>query len=98
MQNPLSGCSTPFSSINGIVPSFDVMPNGIGTTWNLTVEAIEKLIAGYSLDIQKIQNGEKNITENGKTLSKEKAIAKITVLRDNWEQILEYHAKETNPF
>ncbi len=72
-------------------------PKSINTTWVYSVGFVEGLVAGYERDIPLIETGEKIIEENGKPLAASVAATKYKIYRDNWQQVLNYHKRETNP-
>jgi hypothetical protein len=73
-------------------------PHSVKTTWYYTIAQIKALILEYENKIEQIEAGTLVIQENGKSLSKADAKARLSSYKGNWEKILGYHAKETLPW
>ena len=73
--------------------SVQLLPNGLSTDWHYSVFQIEKLVEEYDQQLQGLNAGTFSI--DGMTT--EEAKAYITVLKNNWKEILRYHKIETVP-
>ncbi|MCB0735987.1 MAG: carboxypeptidase regulatory-like domain-containing protein [Bacteroidetes bacterium] len=69
-------------------------PGEIKTTWVYTVDHIKGLVNEYDDKIKQVRKGTLVVTGEDTTTS----IKKFTTYKDNWNQVLEYHQKETNPY
>ncbi|MTI33309.1 T9SS type A sorting domain-containing protein [Xanthovirga aplysinae] len=67
--------------------------NQIKTKWIYTVKQVEELILGYERQLEELEEGTFSI----EGLTKQAAHDYLTVLKENWDQVLKYHRNETVP-
>ncbi|RYD83613.1 MAG: T9SS type A sorting domain-containing protein [Sphingobacteriales bacterium] len=87
-QIKISGCDV----VNEFI--ITTSPSNIKTTWIYTMDQITGLRDEYKMRIDQVKNGTLRI--EGKNSGE--AIAYFTALQKNWEQIIEYHDKQTVPY
>ncbi len=84
----VSGCNV----VNEFI--ITTSPSKIKTTWVYTLDQVTGLRDEYKQRIEQVNAGTLRI--EGKT--PEEAVAYFKALQNNWEQIIEYHEKQTVPF
>jgi hypothetical protein len=83
----IDGCPV----INNII-STGFTPAEIATNWVYSVGQIESIVAEYEKTVADIESGMREITDSeGNVLDKKTAAEQFDNLRNNWQQILDYH-------
>jgi PKD repeat protein len=80
------------------IQTVSISPNEIKTDWLYTVGQIKQLVNEYNSQIDSVKAGTLTINRGGAELEDDVAIAFLTTLASNWEDILRYHAFESVPF
>ena len=80
------------------VQRVNVSPNSIKTDWYYTVGQIKQLIAERRSQAAAALRGEYQIQIAGTLISAEETAARLNTEAENWELVLDYHAKQSVPF
>ncbi|MEQ8704664.1 MAG: PKD domain-containing protein [Phaeodactylibacter sp.] len=80
------------------VQTIDITLNEIKTDWFYTVGQIKQLRNEKLDQVQQVLDGTLELQVNGDVLDPTEAVGRLSALAENWQAMLDYHARESVPF
>jgi hypothetical protein len=80
------------------VQTIDITLNEIKTDWFYTVGQIKQLRNEKLDQVDQVRDGTLELQVNGEVLDTAEAIGRLSALANNWQAMLDYHARESVPY
>ncbi|WP_282777478.1 PKD domain-containing protein [Phaeodactylibacter xiamenensis] len=80
------------------VQTIDITLNEIKTDWFYTVGQIKQLRNEKLDQVDQVRDGTLELQVNGEVLDTTEAIGRLSALANNWQAMLDYHARESVPY